>query len=195
MAAASLVLVNMKDLEKHVFHSFLMPSNLHPNYDQSKNFHCRKQKGDVTFYFLTINGVLVASARESDLGNNRVPLSPLFHKAHEVITQARLVNEKQKRDFHDLMNSATTGDVHKTKNLTEIAHADPLQSQMNTAEIQLTYLRNQRDALYQSLWDKVKRVRSSIKGIYGDDSTEYEMVGRTRLSERKPTVRKSKATA
>lgn len=77
------------------------------------------QKGYVTFYFLTINGVLTASGKETDLGNNRVPLSPLFHKAHEVVTQARLVDEKRKRDFHDLMNGAITGDVHKTKNLIE----------------------------------------------------------------------------
>lgn len=77
------------------------------------------QKGDVTFYFLTINGVLMAGAKESDLGNKRVPLSPLFHKAHEVITQARLVDEKRKKDFHNLMNGATTGDVQKTKKLIE----------------------------------------------------------------------------
>ena len=77
------------------------------------------QKGYTTFYFLTINGVLTAGAKEADLGNKRLPLSPLFHKAHEVITQARLVDEKRKRDFHELMNGATTGDVHKVKNLIE----------------------------------------------------------------------------
>jgi hypothetical protein len=77
------------------------------------------QKGYTTFYFLTINGVFMASAKEVDLGNNRLPLSPLFHKAYEVITQARLVDEKRGRDFHELMNGATTGDVHKIKNLIE----------------------------------------------------------------------------
>lgn len=77
------------------------------------------QKGYTTFYFLTINGVLTASAKEADLGNNRLPLSPLFHKAQEVITHARLVDEKRQRDFHELMNGATTGDAHKVKTLIE----------------------------------------------------------------------------
>ena len=58
-----------------------------------------------------------------------------------------------------------------------------------TLESQLTEMRNKRDALSQSTWDKVKRVRASVRGIYGDDSTEYDMVGGTRLSDRKPMRR------
>jgi hypothetical protein len=61
---------------------------------------------------------------------------------------------------------------------------------LSSLETQLTDLRNQREALYQSAWDKVKRVRASVKGMYGDDSTQYEMVGGTRLRDRK-TIRKS----
>ncbi len=64
---------------------------------------------------------------------------------------------------------------------------------MDALEAQLTDLRNQRDALYAGLWDKVKRVRSTVKGIYGDDSSEYEMVGGTRKSERKHPARKTEA--
>ena len=62
-----------------------------------------------------------------------------------------------------------------------------------SVETHLTEMRNQRDALAQSTWDKVKRVRASVKGIFGDDSTQYEMVGGTRLSDRKP-VRRTQAT-
>ena len=54
---------------------------------------------------------------------------------------------------------------------------------------QLTNLRNQRDATYYSLWDLVKRVRAGVKGNFGDDSSQYEMVGGTRLSERKTARR------
>ena len=56
-----------------------------------------------------------------------------------------------------------------------------------TLEAQLTDKRNQRGALYASLWDKVKRVRNAVKGTYGDDSSQStrEMVGGTRMSERK----------
>jgi len=45
------------------------------------------------------------------------------------------------------------------------------------------------------MWDKVKRVRASVKGLYGDDSSEYEMVGGTRKSERKTPTRKPRTVA
>ena len=76
-----------------------------------------------------------------------------------------------------------------------IAQAAPLLSQMNALEAQLTNLRNQRDTLYTELWDKVKRVRSGVKANYGDDSSQYEMVGGTRLSERKSPTRTAKPAA
>ena len=47
------------------------------------------------------------------------------------------------------------------------------------------------EAQLSALWDKVKRVRNSVKGTFGDDSSQYEMVGGTRLSDRKPARRKS----
>lgn len=51
-------------------------------------------QGNTRFYFLTSGGVLTTESKEDDLGNNRLPLSPLFHKAHEVIAQARMADEK-----------------------------------------------------------------------------------------------------
>ena len=36
------------------------------------------------------------------------------------------------------------------------------------------------------MWDKVKRVRAGVKANYGDDSQQFEMIGGTRTSERKP---------
>jgi hypothetical protein len=47
-------------------------------------------KGATQFYVLTREGPFTAGARGEDLGLNRHPLSPLFHAAQEVITQARL---------------------------------------------------------------------------------------------------------
>ena len=47
-------------------------------------------------------------------------------------------------------------------------------------EAQYTDLRNKHDTLYGEMWDKVKRVRASVKDLYGDDLSEYEMVGGTR---------------
>lgn len=46
------------------------------------------------FYLLTGNGVLTAEAKEDDLGNNRLPLSPLFYKGHELISEVRAVDQK-----------------------------------------------------------------------------------------------------
>jgi len=61
-------------------------------------------------------------------------------------------------------------------------------------ENKLTDMRNQRDAANQDLWDKVKRLRAGVKASYGDDSSQYEMVGGTRMSERK-TARRTPAPA
>ncbi len=70
----------------------------------------------------------------------------------------------------------------------------PILTQMTSLEAQLTDLRNRRDALNSTIWDQVKRVRAGVKANFGDDSSQYEMVGGTRLSERKSPVRK-KTTA
>jgi hypothetical protein len=41
-----------------------------------------------------------------------------------------------------------------------------------------------------ALWDCVKRLRATVKGVYSDDSSEYDLVGGTRLSDRKRTARR-----
>lgn len=75
--------------------------------------------GETIFYFITTNGILTSKAKEKDFGNNKNKLSPLFHKGHEVISEARLVEEKRKMEFQELMNAAATGDEEKIKNLIE----------------------------------------------------------------------------
>ena len=53
-------------------------------------------QGETKFYILTNKGIFSAYGKESDMGNNRHELSPLFHKAHELITAIRIVDEKLK---------------------------------------------------------------------------------------------------
>jgi hypothetical protein len=53
-------------------------------------------KGNARFYVLAADGALTAEAPEAELGYNRHPLSPLFHKAHAVITAMREFDEAQK---------------------------------------------------------------------------------------------------
>ena len=70
--------------------------------------------------------------------------------------------------FSVLDQAALQADLTKTQ---------ALQSELDALDAQYTELRNKRDALCDEMWDKVKRVRASVKGLYGDDSSEYEMVG------------------
>ena len=73
----------------------------------------------------------------------------------------------------------------------EVNQALGLQDQIDALEKQLTDLRNQRDTKIASIWEKVKRVRNTVKGLFGDNSSQYELVGGTRLSERKKSVKKA----
>lgn len=83
----------------------------------------------------------------------------------------------------------TIGDLTPELLEADLEQVQPLMLEISGLEAQLTDMRNQRDALLTDMWSKVKRVRAGVKGIYGDDSSAYEMVGGTRLSERKRPTR------
>jgi hypothetical protein len=51
------------------------------------------QPGNVILRALTFDGHLAATAPENDLGYGRHSLSPVFHAAHEVITELRQIDE------------------------------------------------------------------------------------------------------
>jgi hypothetical protein len=107
----------------------------------------------------------------------------------DILTQTRTVLEAWKQIDPQL----TLGELTQPLLSNQLDEAGPLLAQMDALETQLTDLRNQRDEIFAAMWNKVKRVRSGVKAIYGDDSSQYEMVGGTRASERKPTVRKARA--
>ena len=75
----------------------------------------------------------------------------------------------------------------------EINQIHQAEASVVSLENDLTNMRNTRDALYESTWDKVRRMRAVVKGAYGFDSPQYELVGGTRASERKP-ARRTQAT-
>src|SRR5215510_3173149 len=54
----------------------------------------------------------------------------------------------------------------------------------------LTELRNKRDERLVRMWDTTKRVRATVKGTYGDDSSEYSLVGGTRMKAHRRPARK-----
>ena len=79
----------------------------------------------------------------------------------------------------------TVGNFNVGSLTTEINQIRMLDSTLSDVEQQLLEVRTQREVLCLALWDKVKRARAFVKGVYGDDSLQYEMVGGTRLSDRK----------
>ncbi len=107
----------------------------------------------------------------------------------DILTLAQSVLEAWKQINPEL----SLGELTQAALEGELGNASPVIAQIDALETQLTNLRNQRDELLASVWDKVKRVRSGVKAIYGDDSSQYEMVGGTRASERKARTRKAPA--
>jgi hypothetical protein len=73
----------------------------------------------------------------------------------------------------------------------DLAAVQGLQAKLIHVKNELLEIRRQRDTASIDLWDKVKGARSAIKIVYGDDSSQYELVGGTRRSERKKPRRKS----
>lgn len=55
------------------------------------------KSGAVAFYALTDNGVFTLNASESDLGEQRHKLFPLFYASQDVITEYRKVENQQER--------------------------------------------------------------------------------------------------
>ena len=88
----------------------------------------------------------------------------------------------------------TLGKVSLTNLATDISTLRGIESDMVALENQMTALRDQRRAVQQATWDKLKSARAMIKVIYGDDSMEYELMGGTRRSNRKSARRTSTAT-
>jgi len=88
--------------------------------------------GDTRFSVLTFDGFFTAEAPEERLGDGGLPLSPLFYRAQDVITQIRLsekgrgepVTSGQGTSFEALMRAATTGNTEATIRLLQ-SGADP----------------------------------------------------------------------
>lgn len=54
--------------------------------------------GMTRFYVIKTGIVLSGEFKEDDLGNQKLPLSPLFHKGHELITVVRLIDETRRSE-------------------------------------------------------------------------------------------------
>ena len=67
-----------------------------------------------------------------------------------------------------------------------------LLAELKRKDDEMTPLRNRRDDLTAKINSACTRARSGIKGYFGEDSTEYELAGGTRASERKKTGPRTK---
>ena len=101
--------------------------------------------------------------------------------ASDLLEQARNVLSSWKQ----IDDRLAFGTLNTSTLVAGIDTASAIDAEIRDLENKLTNLRNVREATYQELWDIVKRVRAMMKGMFGDDSSQYEMVGGTRLSERK----------
>jgi hypothetical protein len=100
----------------------------------------------------------------------------------DTLQQARDVLEGWKA----ITTPITIVGVTQTGVKTKVDAVSPVLEQIASLEAQLTNLRNQRDAMLTDIWSDVKRIRAGVKANFGDNSSQFEMVGGTRMSERKP---------
>ena len=105
----------------------------------------------------------------------------------DVLTQAQEILV----GWGQVSATLTFGTLNPAALTADITLLGPIETNISKLEIQLAEQRNQRDVLYNAMWDKIKRVRAGVKANYGDDSQQFEMVGGTRTSERKTHVRKA----
>lgn len=82
------------------------------------------------------------------------------------------------------------GDLTQDELKNHFTQSRQLNIELDALEAKLRSLRNQRNELLWDSWQLLKRLRAGIKAIYGDDSSQYELIGGTRLSERKPYKKK-----
>jgi predicted unusual protein kinase regulating ubiquinone biosynthesis (AarF/ABC1/UbiB family) len=104
----------------------------------------------------------------------------------DTIEQAAAVLAACKQINPDMKAGAMTQEMLAN----ELVQTRSIQAQINNLELQIVDLRNKRDQRLSGIWESVKRTRTIVKGTYGDDSSEYEMVGGTRMSERRKSLRK-----
>ena len=76
-----------------------------------------------------------------------------------------------------------------------IAALEAIISEIDKVNAQKTQLVNSKGDGAQRVSDYIVQVRAVVKGIKGADSSEYDMVGGTRASERKKPKRKAGGTA
>ncbi len=95
--------------------------------------------------------------------------------------------------WNQISTTLAFGTLNAAALTADITAANTLENDISKLERQLEDKRNQREVLYLGMWDKVKRARAGVKSNYGDDSYQYDLIGGTRISDRKTPTRKAVA--
>jgi len=78
---------------RKVSYTFLEGANHFKNVSKPATLYPLPGPGQVTFYFLTYNGVLTYTSPEEELGSGKDELASLFHAGYNVITEVREIEE------------------------------------------------------------------------------------------------------
>jgi hypothetical protein len=100
---------------------------------------------------------------------------------YDVLEQAIAVQEA----WGQIDEHLAFGPLTMTALANDITQLRSLDHSIASLESKLTELENQREEACADTWDKVKRARAGVKAAFGDDSSQFEMIGGTRLSDRK----------
>jgi hypothetical protein len=87
--------------------------------------------------------------------------------------------------------SFSMGSVSLEQYKAAIAALENFNAAVQTKRTELTGLMNQRDDQALQMKELVTRARSTIRGFFGPNSSQYDEAGGTRQSERKPSSRSS----
>ena len=98
----------------------------------------------------------------------------------KLLKEAHQVKEALER-IGDGLPDAISADVMATK----IGALEAKVGEIDAVNADKTRLVNEKGDLAEDVSDYIVRSRSVVKGLFGKDSSEYDMVGGTRASERK----------
>ena len=105
----------------------------------------------------------------------------------KLLQEAGKIKEALEAIGVGLPDSISAADVE-----TKITALETAVSEVDALNAEKTRLINVKGEQSEALSDYIVRVRSAVKGIFGPDSSEYEMLGGKRSSERKKPKKKEK---
>ncbi|WP_339136471.1 MAG: hypothetical protein WGN25_01135 [Candidatus Electrothrix sp. GW3-4] len=104
----------------------------------------------------------------------------------KLLKEARQVKEALEKIGPGLPESITVAEIER-----RIAALEAKVSAIDAVNADKTRLVNEKNADAGSLSDFIVRARSGVLSVFGKDSSEYDMVGCVRLSERKKGKRRN----